>query len=77
MHRDYCITLWDYAADKHLNKVQRIMNRAARIISGNFEYDVRGVELLNQLRLMTLNERRDYFMGLLVYKCVDGIAPSF
>ena len=53
------------------------MNRAARIISGNFEYDVRGVELLNQLRLMTLNERRDYFMGLLVYKCVDGIAPSF
>ncbi len=53
------------------------MNRAARIISGNFEYDVGGVELLNQLGLVTLKERRDYFMGLLVYKCVNGIAPSY
>ncbi len=53
------------------------MNGAARIISGNVEYDVREVELLKQLGLMTLKERRDYFMGLLVYKCVNGIAPSY
>ncbi len=38
------------------------MNRAARIIRGNFfEYDIRGVELLRQLGLMNLKERRDYF----------------
>ena len=53
------------------------MNRAARIVSGNFENDVQGVELLNQLGLMTLKEARDYFMGLLVYKCVNGMALSY
>ncbi len=74
---DYCITIWGYAADKHLSKVQRIMNAAARIISGNFENDVRGVNLLNRLGLMTLSERRYYFICLLVYKCVNGMAPSY
>ncbi len=53
------------------------MNRAARVLSGNFEYDVRGVKLLKQLGFMTLKERRGYSMGLLVYKCVNGIAPSY
>ena len=55
-----------------INKVQRMMNRAATIITGNFEsgivymiYNVRGVELLRQLGLMNLKERRD-FMNLLV-----------
>ncbi len=42
------------------------MNRAARIITGNVEYDIRGVELLRQLGLMNLKKRRDYFMNLLV-----------
>ena len=71
------LTIWGYAADKHLNKVQRIMNRAARIISGNFEYHVRGVELLKQLGLMTSKGRRDYFTSLHVHKCVNGIAASY
>ncbi len=74
---DYCITVWGYAADKYLNKVQRIMNRAARIITGNFEYDIRGVELLRQLGLMNLKERRDYFLNLLVFKCVNDIAQAY
>ncbi len=39
------------------------MNRPARIISGNFKYDVRGAKLLKQHGLMTLKERRDYFNG--------------
>ena len=73
---DYCITVWGYAAHKCLNKVQRIMNRTARL-TGNFEYDIRGVEWLRQLGLINLKERRDYFMNLLVFKCVNGIAPAY
>ncbi len=53
---DYCITIWGYAAEQHLNKVHRIMNRAARIITGNFDYDIRGVELLKQLGLMNFKD---------------------
>ncbi len=39
------------------------MNGAKGIITGKFEYDVRGVELLRQLGLMNLKERLDYFMN--------------
>ncbi len=53
------------------------MNRAATIITGNFDYDVRGVELLKQLGLMNVKERRDYFMSMLVFKCVNGTAPFY
>ncbi len=63
------ITVWGYPADdKYLNKVKRIMNRAVRIITGNFEYTIHvcEVELLRQRGLMNLKERRDYFTNLLV-----------
>ncbi len=54
------------------------MNRAARIIiTGNLEHDIHGIELLKQLGLMKLKERRDYFKSLLVFICVNGIAPSY
>ena len=46
---DYYITVWGYPADKYLNKVQCNMNRSARIITGDVEYGMRGVELLNQV----------------------------
>ncbi len=39
------MTIWNYAADNYLN-VKRIMNRAFRITTGNFECDTRQVELL-------------------------------
>ena len=74
---DYCITIWGYAAVKHLNKVQRIMNRAARMITGNCDYDIRGGEILKHLGLMNFKARRDYFMSALVFKCVDGAAPFY
>ncbi len=56
------------------------MNRAAAIIiTGNYDYDVRGVGLLKQLGLMNLKERRDYFMSVhvLVVKSVNGTAPFY
>ncbi len=74
---DYCITIWGYAAERHLNKVQRIMNAVARITTGNIDYDVRGVELFKQLGLMNLKERRDYFMSVLAFKYVNGTAPFY
>ncbi len=51
------------------------MNRAARIITGNFDYGVREVELLKQVGLMTFKERRDYVMGVLVFKPINGTVP--
>lgn len=73
---DYCITIWGFCSDKLFNKIQRFQNRAARFITGNFDYNVRGINLVKQLGFQTLSERRDYFINLLTYKCLHGQAPT-
>lgn len=64
------------AAEKYLNKAQCTINRAARIVTGNFEYGVSGLELLKQIGLMHLKERRDYLMSVLVLSVLTG-PPHF
>ena len=74
---DYCITVYGYCSDKNINKVQRLMNRATRIITGIYDWDVRGITLLKQLGLMSFTQRRDYFMGVLTFKCLNGHLPDY
>ena len=58
--------------------MQRLQNRAARIITGNFDYvHVRGIDIVKQLKWMNAIERRDYFMALSVFKCIHGMAPLY
>ena len=35
---DYAISIWGYTTAHNINKVQRLQNRAARILTGNFDY---------------------------------------
>ena len=60
--------------DKSL--IIRIQHRAARIITGQFDYiNVRGHKLTTKLHLQSIEKRRDYFTACLMYKCLNGIAP--
>ena len=34
---DYCIIVWGSAAQKHLCKIQKLQNRAARLLAQNFD----------------------------------------
>ena len=53
-------------------------NRAARIITGNFDYiNVRGIDIVKRLQWMSLIERRDYVVALTVFKCIRGMAPTY
>lgn len=76
-HIDYCLTLWGFSANIYIDTVQKFQNRAARIITGNFEYTTRGIDLVKQLGWHTIRERRDYLTALLVYKSLNGIAPTY
>ena len=61
-----------------INKVQRVLHRMGRIISGNFDYrTTRGDEILRQLRIPSVVERRDYFICKLVYQSIHGLNPSY
>jgi hypothetical protein len=49
--------VWDNAANYNMQKLQKMQNRAARIVTGS-SYDVPSKELLRQLNWETLEERR-------------------
>ena len=61
------------------SRVQRLQNRAARIITVNFEYIiVQCIDIVvKRLRWMNVIERRDYFVALTVFKCIHGMAPTY
>ncbi len=74
---DYAITIWGYTCDNN-DKIQRLQNRAARIVTGNYEYvTTRGTELVRRLRWTCVTQRRDYFMSILMYKSIHGMAPAY
>ena len=75
---DYAIAMWGYTCDNNLHKIQRLQNRAAMIVTGNYDYvTTRGTELVRRLRWMCVTQRRDYFMSILMYKSIHGMAPAY
>ena len=64
---DYAISIWGYTTAHNINKVQRLQNRAARILTGNFDYvNTRGIDLVKNLGMMNVTQRRDYFMLIMI-----------
>ena len=77
---DYAITIWGYTTAHNINKVQRLQNRAARILTGNFDYvNTRGIDLVKNLGLMNVTQRRDYFMIIIImmFKSIHGLVPDY
>ena len=74
---DYCITVWGYPPATLIRKVQSFQNRAARIITGIRDWNIRGLTVVKQIGWMNVMERRDYFMGMLMHRCTYGSAPNY
>jgi len=74
---DYCITVWGFSSNRNLDLVQRLQNRAARIILGNYSREVRGIDLVKDLGWFNVRQRRDYFTGILVYKALNGLSTEY
>ena len=75
---DYAISVWGNTCDYNLDKIQRLQNFAARIVLRNFDYiNFRGINLVKELKWMNVRERCSYFTGILMFKCVHGLAPDY
>ena len=75
---DYAISVWGGTSAHNLNKVQRLQNHCARIIERNFDYiNVRGLQLVSKLGWMNIRQRYLYFLILLIFKCIHGLAPNY
>ena len=63
---------------KNVEKLQKVQNYAARIISGNFDYIiVCSISLIRSLKWMTISERCEYFTAMLMFKAMNGLVPNY
>ena len=75
---DYAITVWGYSSESNIDKVQRMQNRAVRAMLNNYDFiNVRGIDLIKEMKILNIRQRRDYFMSVLMYKCIHGEAPTY
>ena len=56
-HFDYCSLVWDNCSNYLLEKLQKLQNRAARVITGK-SYETRSSEILKNLGWQPLLDRR-------------------
>ena len=64
------------SSEKNRNLIHKLQKRAARIITKQFDYSVSSTVLFRELKWQLFENRRDYFLSILAYKCIYGLAPS-
>ena len=76
LYFDYCSLLWDNCGTTLKEKLQKLQNRAARIITED-NYDVRSTDLLHALSWENLNDRHRINKAILTFKILhDDSAPN-
>lgn len=62
--------------DKELNRLQRVQNAAARLITGDSKFD-HITPVLSELHWLPIRQRIEYKLAVLVYKCLHENAPQY
>ena len=61
---------------KTMDKLQSVLNAAARLIYSSRKFD-HVTPLLRELHWLRFPERVDYKLAVLVFKCMNGLAPPY
>ena len=75
-HFDYCCSVWDNLGETLSNKMQKLQNRAARVITRS-PYDASANPLLDSLHLDNLSLRRKKIKAKIMFKILKGDAPAY
>ena len=70
-HFDYCSAVWDGLTQQLSEKLQKLQNRAIRVITKS-SYDTSSRFLLNSLGWDNLSVRRAKQKANLMYKCINN-----
>lgn len=73
---DYCDIVWGSLNKEQSNHLQRLQNRAARVITRS-SYDIRSADILENLGLDNLSNRRLKHSLNFMHKVVHGDAPVY
>ena len=74
---DYGLSIWGNTSKSNIDKVQRLQNRLARIVTNNFNYNISSSVIIRELGWQTVSERNIYLTLLLMFKCMNGSAPVY
>ena len=74
-HFGYCSKVWDTLGNGLANRLQKLQNRAARVVLG-MSNDIPGSEALDMLGWEPLETRRAKTKAVHMYKVLNGSAPS-
>ena len=73
---DYCNSVLLGISDKHIQKLQRIQNIAARLVSGSSKYD-HITPVLKELHWLPIKERIQFKTLVITFKALNGQAPEY
>ena len=71
----YCPVTWIFCGKKNCAKLEKLQERALRIVfnDGHASYET----LCESANILPLNVYRVRFLGIEVYKCVNGLNPKY
>ena len=73
---DYCVVVWGDCSKTHDDKLQKLQNWAAWIIS-RADYSIRSSDLLNSLERSNLEERRKKHLLVTMFKVFNNNCPTY
>ena len=74
-HFDYCSLVWDNCCEHLTDKLQKLQNRATRIITGR-TYDVNSDDVLKELNWEPLKQRYKINKTIFMHKVRNDTLPS-
>ena len=74
-HFDYCSQIWGCLGKVLSEKLQKLQNRAFRIITRE-NYDTRTIDVLNKVGLPNLVTRRKHHLAVLMFKAKHNMLPN-
>ena len=75
-HFDYCSVVWGNCNKTLADKLQKLQNRAARVLTFS-SYDTNADRLFKELGWQKLQTQRQIQKAVMVYKSVNGLAPDY
>ena len=71
-----CCSVWGCCGEILLDKLQKLQNRAARMLT-NSSYDASSLLLIGSLGWLTVKEMIVFETATTVYKSLHGLAPEY
>ena len=73
---NYCCSVWGSCGTTKLNNLQKLQNRAARIVK-NSPFDSSATSLTHDLGWPTIEELTHRETSVMAYKCLNKLAPDY